>query len=458
MKTIQPRLPKGMRDILPSKMVLRQYVLNIVEQTFTEFGFEPLITPAVELAEILLGKYGSEGEKLIYMVEHPGGKEKLALRYDLSVPLSRVVAQYPDLPKPFRRYQIAPVWRAERPQKGRYREFYQCDADIVGSASMLADAEIIALLNTILRRLNFQQFVTVLNDRKILTGLGQYVGVPQGKLSELYRCIDKLDKIGLAGVRQELSDAGLEASLVERLLTILRPDDSVSGWSGSRALQELETLRGELSAHPLAVEGIDELRELLDYLPALGVDETTYRVDLAMVRGLDYYTGPIFETIVETPRIGSITGGGRFDSLVGMFTTQSLPATGTTIGIERIVDVMDELNLYPPGLGGTLVQVLVTVFGPEQIGESLRLITDLRQAGLRCELYYGRESLGNQIRYALKRSVPLVVIAGPDELVAGQVTVRDLRDKTQLQVLRGEVVQALCERLHTPAQALVEAR
>ncbi|MBC7261522.1 MAG: ATP phosphoribosyltransferase regulatory subunit, partial [Chloroflexi bacterium] len=182
MDVIQPRLPKGMRDILPRQMVLRQYVLNIVERTFAEFGFEPLITPSVELAEILLGKYGSEAEKLIFMVQHRGGKEQLALRYDLSVPLSRVVAQYPDLPKPFRRYQIAPVWRAERPQKGRYREFWQCDADIVGSSSMLADAEIIALIYTVLQRLGFQEFVIRINDRKILAGIGQYSGVPEAQL------------------------------------------------------------------------------------------------------------------------------------------------------------------------------------------------------------------------------------------------------------------------------------
>ena len=204
MEVIQPRLPKGMRDFLPSQMVVRQHVMAIIEQVFAEFGFESLITPSIELAEVLLGKYGTEAEKLIFMVEHPGGKEDLALRYDLSVPLSRVVAQYPHLLKPFRRYQIAPVWRAERPQKGRYREFWQCDADIVGSASMLADAEIIALIYTVLRRLGFQQFVTVINDRKILTGIGQYFGLPGAQLPELYRAIDKLEKAGVRPERLQL--------------------------------------------------------------------------------------------------------------------------------------------------------------------------------------------------------------------------------------------------------------
>jgi len=447
MKTIQPRLPKGMRDILPRQMVLRQHVTAIVEQAFTEFGFEPLITPAVELSEILLGKYGSESEKLIYMVEHPGGKEGLALRYDLSVPLSRVVAQYPELPKPFRRYQIAPVWRAERPQKRRYREFYQCDADIVGSASMLADAEIIALINTILRRIGFQQFVTLLNDRKILTGIGQFLGVPDVKLPELYRCIDKLDKIGLEGVRKELRDTGLDAALSDRVLGLLRPDgDRPVTWDRAA----LDAMRLQMSNCPLAVEGISELQELLSYLPALGVAEEFYRVDLAMVRGLDYYTGPIFETLVVEPRIGSITGGGRFDGLVGRFTAQSQPATGTTIGLERIIDVLEELQMFPADLGQTAVQVLVTVFNPELVSESLKLATELRAAGLHCELYYGKDALGNQIRYALKRGVPLLVIAGPDELSAGRVTVRDLRAKFQSQVARASLPQALRERLATP--------
>ena len=449
MKTIQPRLPKGMRDILPRQMILRQRVVSIVERAFAEFGFEPLITPSVELAEILLGKYGSEGEKLIFMVEHPGGKESLALRYDLSVPLSRVVAQYPDLPKPFRRYQIAPVWRAERPQKGRYREFFQCDADIVGSSSMLADAEIVALINTILRRLGFEQFVTILNDRKILTGIGQYAGLSTEALPDLYRSIDKLDKIGIDGVREELVKAGLKGHSVNRVLDLLRPQGARQPGQTESGQPTLDELRQQLAEYPLAVEGIGELQELVSYLPALGVDEQFYRVDLAMVRGLDYYTGPIYESVVEKPRIGSITGGGRFDGLVGMFSAQGFPATGTTIGIERIIDVMEELRMQPSDVGSTLVQVLVTVFGPQLLHDSLRLTTELRNTGLRSELYYGSDPLGTQIRYALKRGIPLVVIAGPDELASEQVTVRDLNAKSQAKVARADVARVLLEKVGT---------
>jgi len=295
---------------------------------------------------------------------------------------------------------------------------------------MLADAEIIALIYTILRRLGFEQFVTVINDRKVLTGLGQYTGVPESQLPELYRAIDKLEKIGVAGVRDELCRSGLAARTADHLLQLLRPEDG--------GQPDLERLYQELAAYPLAQEGIAELKELLRYLPALGVSAGFYRVDLAMVRGLDYYTGPIYETLVEKPRIGSITGGGRFDGLVGRFSAQGYPATGTTIGIERIIDVIEELQMYPPDVGGTVVQVLVTVFAPESLPESLQLLTELRSAGLRCELYYGADPLGTQIRYALKKGVPLLLILGPDELASAQVTLRDLRSKRQALLPRAE--------------------
>ncbi len=437
MDIIAPRLPKGMRDVLPGKMGYRRYVLEVMERTFAEFGFEPLITPAVELEEILLGKGGSEADRLMYNVQHTGGKEKLGLRYDLTVPLSRVVAAYPELIKPFRRYQIAPVWRAERPQKGRYREFYQCDADIVGSRSMLADAEIIALIFTALTRLGFSRFVTVLNHRKVLAGIGQHVGVSVERLPRLYRSIDKLDKIGRDAVRDELRKGEFSEAVVDRILGLLRPIEGPA--------PGLDHLRVEVGKDSLAMEGISELQELLSYLPSLGVSAEAVRVDLSMVRGLDYYTGPIYETLVEEPRIGSITGGGRYDGLVGRFALQGYPATGTTLGIERIIDVMEELDMFPTDVGATQVQVLVTVFGQEQLHQTLRLSRELRLAGLRCEVYYGQDPLGNQIRYALKKGVPCVVIAGPDELAAGLVTLRDLRHQRQETVGLDQAVERLQE-------------
>ncbi len=482
MTIVEPRLPRGMRDILPRQMILRQYVVGVIQEVFEQFGFEPLQTPSVELEETLKGKYGPDAERLIYDVGHRGGKENLALRYDLSVPLCRVVAQYPELTKPLKRYQIAPVWRAERPQKGRYREFYQCDADTVGSDSMLADAEIVNVIYEILSRLGFEKFVINLNNRKIIAGIGQLAGVPDELLSGLYRSIDKLDRIGLEGVKAELRKTGLEeavaalrkgqvtkeaiadltkalraadlaavearlrqtdldegtiAKLVNRLATLelegqaTIPDDVIErlleflqiGGSNDEILAQLGKW---LADYPQALAGVAELEELTRYLKALDIPEECYPVVPSMVRGLEYYTGPIYETIVEEPKIGSITGGGRYDELIGVFTDRSYPATGTTIGIERIIDVMEELEMFPPEVGKTVTQVLVTQFNPDLVTESLKLAHELRQAGLNTELYFEDTSLGNQIRYALKEGIPYVVILGPDEMAVGQVVVRNL--------------------------------
>jgi len=435
MAKVKPRVPRGMRDFLPRQMIRRQYVVRVVQEVFEQFGFEPLLTPSVELAETLMGKYGPDAEKLIFEVRHRQGKEDLALRYDLSVPLSRVVAMYPELQKPFKRYQMSPVWRAERPQKGRYREFWQCDADSVGSASMLADAEILNVIYAILTRLGFRQFVMKLNDRKILTGIGQYSGVKDAQLGNLYRSIDKLQKIGLSGVKTELQESGIAEAAVKRLLDLLQVEGE-----NRRVLAELRT---RLADYPLALEGIGELEEILDYLEALGIPPEFYQIEFAMVRGLEYYTGPIFETVVEEPKIGSITGGGRFDELVGMFAARSLPATGTTIGIERIVDVMDELDMFPPEVGQTVAQALVTRFDANSTGESLRVASELRRGGLNVELYFETDPLGAQIRYALKKGIPYMVIVGPEEVTAGKVTLRNLRLEQQETVARGEMLARL---------------
>ncbi|MGQ9458402.1 MAG: histidine--tRNA ligase [Anaerolineae bacterium] len=433
---IAPRVPRGMRDILPEKNILRQYVIGQIRQVFEAFGFEPLETPALELWETLMGKYGPEAEKLIYEVQHRGGKERLALRYDLSVPLARVVAQYPHLTKPFRRYQIAPVWRAERPQKGRYREFYQCDADIVGSASMLADAEVIHLIYEVLQRLGFRAFTIRINHRKLITGLGEFSGVPQDLLGGLYRAVDKWERIGPEGVREELLKAQVPREAAERLLSLLQETHGPS-----RAV--LQALRTQMAGYPIALEGIAQLEELIGYLEALEVPEAAYRVDVSMVRGLEYYTGPVYETTVEEPRIGSITGGGRYDGLVGLFSEQSLPATGTTLGIERIIDVMEELQMYPPSLKGTVVQVLVARFGEGTLPAALRLARDLRRAGWPTELSYDEARVGDQIRYALKKGIPFVAILGPDEVSSGSVALRNLGTQEQVAVPQEEVVQRL---------------
>ena len=427
---VEPRLPRGMRDILPQKMIQREYVIGAIRRVFEEFGFEPLQTPALELRETLMGKYGPDAEKLIYEAGHVGGKEQLALRYDLSVPLARVVAQYPELIKPLKRYQIAPVWRAERPQKGRYREFYQCDADCVGPASMLADAEILSLTYEILSRLGFRQFAILLNDRKLLNGIGRYAGVGEEQRAGLYRSIVKLDKIGLPGVEEELRRNSIPDEAIGRMGELLQVEGD------NRAI--LARLRVVLAGLPDAMEGLSELEEIVGYLDALGIPERFIRVSPAMVRGLEYYTGPVFETIVEEPKIGSITGGGRYDKMIGMFTGRTLPATGTTIGIERIIDVMEELEMFPPGVGRTVTQLLVTRFNPELVVDSLKVAAALRGTGLNVELYFEDESLARQVRYADRRGIPYVAILGPDEVAGGRVTLRDLVGGRQVTVLREE--------------------
>ena len=434
---IKPRVPRGMRDILPEQMIRRQYVIDIVRDVFEEFGFEPLQTPALELSEVLTGKYGPDAEKLIYQAGHVGGKEDISLRYDLSVPLCRVVAMYPQLPKPFRRYQIDPVWRAERPQKGRYRQFFQCDADTVGTESMLADAENVNLIYQVLTRLGFKQFEISINDRKLITGIGQFAGVPNEQLGGLYRSIDKLDKIGLDGVKSELVENQIPDAVIEKLLALLQ----IEGDTAS----VLNALSEQLGDSEVAKEGIAELEELSSYLTTLGVPEEFYRMNVSMVRGLEYYTGPIYETVVEEPKIGSITGGGRYDELIGSFSKQSFPATGTSFGIERIIDVMEEFDMFPPAVGKTVTQVLVTVFDAELASESLKLATILRGSGVRTEVYCRPTRISTQMKYADSKGIPYAVILGSDELEAGTVAVRDLASRDQQVIPREQLVEHIQE-------------
>lgn len=531
---VPPRLPAGMRDILPDAMIKRQYVLDVVRSVFEEFGFEPLQTPAVELSETLLGKYGEDAEKLIFKAwygEQSSGE--LSLRYDLSVPLCRVVAMNPDLPRPFKRYQLSPVWRAERPQKGRYREFFQCDVDIVGTASMAADAEIVAVVYETLRRLGFSDVTISINNRKILDGIGEYAGVPVSLQGGLYRSIDKYDKIGLEGVRRELMMVGVPAEPQQGFLKVVR--DAALGKTGkgtseieaaliqggysaefslkaaaatsvdvkalgdipSNELQAISTrlagnrasefreffakpdeiipeevvdrlldlvqvsgpkqevldgLEQRLGGSAQALAGITELRDLFAYLEGLGVPDSATSLNFVMVRGLEYYTGPIFETIIKKPKVmPSITGGGRFDNLIGIFAPTSLPATGTSLGIERIIDAMDELDMFPPSIGATTARVLVTIFSADTMTASLEAATRLRQAGIYTSLYYDSGArLGEQIGYASAKGIPYVVIAGPDEVAAGNVTLRKLgktaKESEQRVVALAEMVDSFAKR------------
>jgi histidyl-tRNA synthetase len=425
-----------MRDFLPAEMIKREYVFGVVREVFHLYGFEPLSTPVMELRETLMGKYGEDAEKLIFNAQHPGGKEELALRYDLTVPLARVVGQHENaLTFPFKRYQLSPVWRAERPQRGRYREFYQCDADIVGVADMGADAEVIGVVTTALRRLGFGAFQVKINNRKLLTAMGIFAGVQGQQLSDLYRSVDKFDKVGADGVRAEMIDRGVDSRAVDRIMALLVPADPTADKLGI-----IEDVMGHV---PEAADGLRELRQLAEYLDSAGVPREHLDYDFTMVRGLSYYTGPIFETVITQANMGSVSGGGRYDGLIGLFRKDSLPTTGISLGIERIIDVLDELNLYPESVSGTVVKALVTVFSPETRAASTAIAAELRNAGIQTELALQDKKLGQQFGLADKRGVPVVVVAGPEELAAGTVKLKRLRDGQEVTVPRAAMVEAL---------------
>jgi len=436
---INPRTPKGFRDFLPDTMLRRNYVMNAIREVFHLFGFEPIDTPILELQETLFGKYGEEAEQLIFNAQHGRStKDPLAMRYDLTVPLARVVAQYENqLNLPFKRYHIAPVFRGERPQRGRYREFYQCDADIVGIEGMQADAEILTMVHRILSRLGFSQFAIKINHRKLLTAIGEFSGVPDNQLPDLYRSVDKFDKIGADGVKNELVERGIDNEVVARMVGLLQAHEP-----GTGSLDVIADAIGE------GDNGLNELRELVDYLADADIPQENYDFDFTMVRGLGYYTGPIFETIISEPNLGSITGGGRYDDLIGLFRKKSLPTTGTSFGIERIIDLMDDLNLYPEQLGGTLVQVLVTVFNEDTRRASMKIANQLRNAGVYTELHFEARKLGKQFGHADKKGIPLVAVAGPDEIEKGIVILRRLRDGKEFTVPMSEASDKVTDLLN----------
>ena len=437
MNQIKPQLPKGMRDFLPANMLRRQYVMDTVAEVFELYGYEPLQTPVMELHETLMGKYGEDAEKLIFNAQHPGGKEALALRYDLTVPLARAFAMHEsELTLPFKRYQVAPVWRAERPQQGRFREFYQCDVDIVGIAGMEADAEVVSVVVTALQRLGFNDFRVKINNRKLLTGIGQYAGLSGEALSSLYRSIDKFDKIGAEGVKQEMIKGGIAQDVVDKIAQLLFESQSSEAWGYEADRAKLTRFGNRLADIPAAQDGLAELASLYGYLEAMRVDERYVELDFAMVRGLGYYTGPIFETMLlsDNPeeRVGSVSGGGRYDDLIGLFRKESLPTVGVSLGIERLITIMEKRNMYPANLKRTVVEVLVTVFGPDTRAHAMRLVSMLRQGDVKAELFMQDAKLGKQIGYADKKGIPIVAILGPDEVKGGEVKFKRLADQHEV--------------------------
>jgi histidyl-tRNA synthetase len=444
-----------MRDFLPADVLRRQYVINTIGEVFHRFGYEPLQTPVMELMETLMGKYGEDAEKLIFHAKHPQGKEDLALRYDLTVPLVRAFAyNEAKLALPFKRYQIAPVWRAERPQRGRFREFFQCDADTVGIAGMEADAEAVSVAVSALRSLGFVDFAVKINNRKLLRGIGEYAGLSGEPLGNLYRSIDKLDKIGVDGVREEMAKGGIEAAVIDKIMSLITSARRADQRSYAVAEASLGTLRETLDGNADAMRGLDELDQIVRFLRAMRVPEDNIDVDFSMVRGLSYYTGPIFEAVLlsDDPeeRVGSIAGGGRYDDLIGLFRKESLPTVGISLGIERLITIMDKRNLYPTTLNRTVVQVLVTVFGPETRVASLGLVSDLRNAGFNAELFMqDNKQLGKQFGYADKKGIPLVAVLGPDEIERGEVKFKRLADQQEIAVTRENAPVALREMLPT---------
>ena len=408
--------PSGMRDFLPEDVRRRDHVISIVKRVYEGYGFEPLETPAMENLETLLGKYGEEGNKLIFKIlkrgEHEAsGQADLALRYDLTVPLARVVAQYQaKLARPFKRYQIQPVWRADRPGRGRFREFYQCDVDSLGSTSAVVEAEVCGAVAGAMTQLGFSDFVIRLNHRQLLTSVLNAAGIPEPLHGSALIAVDKLDKIGADGVKAELEARGVAAGSAQTLLA---------------SMQETN-LSAVAHANEAAAANVRQIEELVSNTEAAG----KVRFDLSLARGLDYYTGAIME--VNVPDLpGSLGGGGRYDNLVGMFSGQQIPACGFSLGLERILVVMTERGMFPSSLATSPADVLVATFDAAGAGPAMRLADRLRGAGLRVMVYPDPDKIGKQIKYADGRGIPFVAILGENEIQAGTVTVKNLAAQTQ---------------------------
>ncbi len=440
----KPSIPKGTRDFSPIEMARRNYIFNTIKDVFALYGYQQIETPSMENLSTLMGKYGEEGDKLLFKILNSGDYLKNApqelldnkdyihliskvsekgLRYDLTVPFARYVVMHRnDLAMPFKRYQMQPVWRADRPQRGRYREFYQCDADVVGSDSLWNEVELVAMENEVFSRLGIN-IVVKLNNRKVLTGIAEVIG-EKDKIVDITVAIDKMDKIGLENVNAELLEKGLSQEAVDALKPLL----TLAGTND----EKLATLRTLLASSETGLKGLDELQFVLDGASALGL-QCGVELDVSLARGLNYYTGTIIEVKACDVEMGSISGGGRYDNLTGVFGMPGLSGVGISFGADRIYDVLNTLDLYPADTTAT-VDILFLNFGEKEAAQSLKYVMALRKAGVSCELYPDAAKMKKQMQYANSRQVPRVAMVGESELEAGTITVKDMASGEQTTV------------------------
>lgn len=453
----KPSLARGTRDFGPSVMVKRNYIFDTIKRTFQKFGFQPIETPTIENLSVLMGKYGDEGDQLLFKILNSGdfskdltqkdleeGFKKLThkisekgLRYDLTVPFARfVVMNRNDLVMPFKRYQIQPVWRADRPQKGRYREFYQCDADVVGTDSLICEAEIVLMLQEILQNLGIKDFTIKINNRKILSGIAEVIGV-KGSEVPLTVAIDKLDKIGKEKVEDELRERGFSEEAIEKLQPIFSPPASDGGVPAFFSF-----LKNWLKDSETGLKGIEELEKVWTLVQSFGLENVNTQLDITLARGLSYYTGAIFEVKANGVQIGSISGGGRYDNLTGTFGMPGLSGVGISLGVDRIFDVMEELNLFPDNQNVT-TKVLLTNFDAEAERYSLPILKKLRDAGINAEIYPESAKIKKQFDYANRKNIPFVIVVGSDEMQSGELTFKNMISGEQEKIKPEQIIEKL---------------
>ncbi len=453
MNIVKPSIPKGTRDFTPTEMMRRNYIFDTIRAVFHKHAYLPIETPSMENLTTLMGKYGEEGDRLLFKILNSGDftngvdfneseltPNRLAsricekgLRYDLTVPFARFVVQHQnELTFPFKRYQMQPVWRADRPQKGRYREFYQCDADIIGSTSLLNEAELVEITDEIFTAFGIAITMKI-NNRKILSGIAEVIGEPE-KVTDLCTAMDKLDKIGQDNVCQELLDRGISQSAIDKLMPVFN-------FNGQDNAEKIEQLKSILSSSEIGMKGIEELTTVLDYVKDMGL-KTNLEIDITLARGLNYYTGAIFEVKAKDAAMGSISGGGRYDNLTGIFGLKNMSGVGISYGAERIYDVLNELNLFPDAILNP-IKVLFINFGKADEKYALAGLRQLRNAGIPSEIYPDNAKIGKQMSYANAKSIPFVIMAGEDERNDNVYTLKDMTSGEQRKLPIEAVIEAI---------------